>query len=245
MPHRADVEPAAELRLRQVARRSGSSRVALGRGAGRSVSGAGGYPGTGCRNCRTSILRGKSRWHRAGSLCRRRRLDTDSHRRSGGVHVMRRTGRHAVKATFEPAGDRVRAVLAQGTPLSSAARLVGRDDPGPVSLLLEACGSGGYDGLVRAELLVHPERTGALLAGVEFELLAGRRLLGCGKILRDTERLDSSMQHGRGRGVNQCMARFRISEPTRRHRVLRWNLGEKQCAKETTGRLGSGSLRGK
>lgn len=113
---------------------------------------------------------------------------------------MRRTGRHAVTATFEPADDRVRAVLAQGAPLSSAARLVGRDDPGPVSLLLEACGSGGYDGLVRAELLVHPERTGALLAGVEFELLAGRRLLGCGKILRGTERLDSSMRHGRERG---------------------------------------------
>ena len=113
---------------------------------------------------------------------------------------MRRTGRHAVTATFEPADDRVRAVLAQGTPLSSAARLVGRDDPGPVSLLLEACGSGGYDGLVRAELLVHPERTRALLAGVEFELLAGRRLLGCGKILRGTERHDSSMQPGRERG---------------------------------------------
>ena len=91
-------------------------------------------------------------------------------------------------------------MLAQGTPLSSAARLVGRDDPGPVSLLLEACGSGGYDGLVRAELLVHPERTRALLAGVEFELLAGRRLLGCGKSLRGTERRNSSMQLGRERG---------------------------------------------
>ena len=103
-------------------------------------------------------------------------------------------------ATFEPADDRVRTVLAQGTPLSSAARLVGRDDPGSVSLLLEACGSGDYDGLVRAEFLVHPERTVALLAGVEFELLAGRRLLGCGKILRGTERHDSSMQLGRERG---------------------------------------------
>ena len=107
---------------------------------------------------------------------------------------MRCTGRHAVTATFEPADGRVRAVLAQGTPLSSAARLVGRGDPGPVSLLLEACGSGGYDSLVRAELLAHPERTGALLAGVEFELLAGCRLLGCGKILRGSDRLDSSMQ---------------------------------------------------
>ena len=113
---------------------------------------------------------------------------------------MRRTGRHAVTATFKPADDRVRAVLAQGAPLSSAARLVGRDDPGPVSLLLEACGSSGYDGFVRAELLVHPERTGALLAGVEFELLAGRRLLGCGKILRGTEPLDSLIRHGRDRG---------------------------------------------
>ena len=69
---------------------------------------------------------------------------------------MRRPGRHAVKATFEPADERVRAVLMRGAPLSSAARLTGHDDLDPVSLLLEPCGSGDYDGFVRVELLVHP-----------------------------------------------------------------------------------------
>ena len=96
---------------------------------------------------------------------------------------MRRTGQHAVKATFEPADDQVRDVLTRGAPLSSVARLSGRDDPEPVSLLLERWGSGDYDGFVRIELLVHPEQTAELLEGVEFELLAGHKLLGCGKVL--------------------------------------------------------------
>ena len=96
---------------------------------------------------------------------------------------MRRTGRHALRAFFEPADDRVRSVLTRGAPLSSAARLVGRDVSGSVSVLLESCDPGSYDGLVRVELLVHPEQTSAFLEGVEFELLAGHRPLGCGKVL--------------------------------------------------------------
>lgn len=100
---------------------------------------------------------------------------------------MRRTGRHALTAIFEPADDRVRGVLLRGAPISSAARLVGGGVPGPapdpVSLLLEACDPGCYDGRVRVELLACPERTGALLEGVEFELLAGRGPLGCGRVL--------------------------------------------------------------
>ena len=96
---------------------------------------------------------------------------------------MRRTGQHAVKATFEPADERVRAVLMRGAPLSSAARLTGCDDPDPVSLLLEPCGTGTYDGFVRVELLVHPEQTAELLEGVEFELVAGHKPLGRGKVL--------------------------------------------------------------
>ena len=96
---------------------------------------------------------------------------------------MRRPGRHAVKATFEPADERVRAVLTRGAPLSSAARLTGRDDPDPVSLLLESCRTGAYDGFVRIELLVHPEQTAELLEGVEFELLGGHKPLGRGKVL--------------------------------------------------------------
>ena len=100
---------------------------------------------------------------------------------------MRRTGRHAVTAIFEPADDRVRGVLTRGAPLSSAARLVGRGVPepasSPVSLLLESCDPGSRDGLVRVELLVHPERTGVLLEGVEFELSAGQGPLGCGRVI--------------------------------------------------------------
>lgn len=100
---------------------------------------------------------------------------------------MRRTGRHAVTAIFEPADDRVRGVLTRGAPLSSAARLVGRGVPepasSPVSLLLESCDPGSPDGLVRVELLVHPERTGVLLEGVEFELSAGQGPLGCGRVI--------------------------------------------------------------
>ena len=96
---------------------------------------------------------------------------------------MRRPGRHAVKATFEPVDDRARAALMRGAPLSSAARLTGRDAPAPVSLLLEPCGTGGYDGFVRVELLVHPEQTAERLEGVEFELLAGHEPLGRGKVL--------------------------------------------------------------
>ena len=96
---------------------------------------------------------------------------------------MRRTGQHAVKATFEPADNRVRDALMRGTPLSSVARLIGRDDAEPVSLLVEPWGTGDFDGFVRVELLVHPEHTAELLEGVEFELLAGHKPLGCGKVL--------------------------------------------------------------
>ena len=115
---------------------------------------------------------------------------------------MRRTGRHAVTAIFEPADDRVRGVLTRGAPLSSAARLIGRGVPepaaSPVSLLLEACDPGRYDGLVRVELLAHPERTGALLEGVEFELLAGRGPLGCGRVLPEPTAGADSPVHAPG-----------------------------------------------
>ena len=114
---------------------------------------------------------------------------------------MRRTGQHAVKAAFEPADDRVRALLARGAPVSSAARLVGHDDLVPVSLLLESCEPGGYEGIVRVELLVRPEQSGELLDGVEFELLAGRRPLGCGKVLSDSESANPSMRDAWGGDV--------------------------------------------
>ena len=109
---------------------------------------------------------------------------------------MRRTGRHALKATFDPADDRTRALLARGAPLSSAACSVNRDDLNPSSLLLEP-----YDrvGLVRVEFLVHPERTRELLAGVEFELLAGSRPLGYGRVLSGTGTLDFSKGQKRKR----------------------------------------------
>lgn len=116
---------------------------------------------------------------------------------------MRRTGRHAVTAVFEPADDRVRGVLTRGAPLSSPARLVGRGVPGPapsaVSLLLEACDPSRYDGRVRVELLAHPERTGALLEGVEFELLAGRGPLGCGRVLPEPPAGADPPAHAPGR----------------------------------------------
>lgn len=112
---------------------------------------------------------------------------------------MRRTGRHALKATFDPADDRTRALLARGAPLSSAARFVNRDDLNPSSLLLEPCDRVDFDGLVRVEFLVHPERTPELLAGVEFELLAGSRPLGYGRVLSGTGTLDFSKGQNRKR----------------------------------------------
>ena len=114
---------------------------------------------------------------------------------------MRRTGRHALRATFDPADDRTRAVLKRGAPLSSAARFVDRDDLSPASLLLEPCDRADFDGLVRVEFLVHPERTRELLAGVEFELLAGRRPLGYGRVLSGTGPLETSRRQDRGRAA--------------------------------------------
>lgn len=114
---------------------------------------------------------------------------------------MRRTGRHALRATFDPADDRTRAALKRGAPLSSAARFVDRDDLSPASLLLEPCDRADFDGLVRVEFLVHPERTRELLAGVEFELLAGRRPLGYGRVLSGTGPLETSRRQDRGRAA--------------------------------------------
>ena len=95
---------------------------------------------------------------------------------------MRRTGRHAVQASFNPLDDRTRDVLTRGIPISSPAVFENGDTVAPISLLLESCSRDHYDGLVRLELAVDPHETCRLPRGVDFELLAGEGILGRGFI---------------------------------------------------------------
>ena len=95
---------------------------------------------------------------------------------------MRRTGRHAVEASFHPLDNRTRDVLTHGTPISSAAVFENGGTTEPVSLLLESSSRGRHDDLVRLELAVHPHKTRQLPRGVMFKLLAGQNILGCGCI---------------------------------------------------------------
>ena len=104
---------------------------------------------------------------------------------------MRRTGRHAVEASFDPLDDRTRDVLSRGAPVSSAAVFDNDDAMSPVSLLLESCSRGHYDGLVRLELAVSPHRTRQLPRGVKFELLAGDNVLGRGCIHNEVNIFES------------------------------------------------------
>ena len=104
---------------------------------------------------------------------------------------MRRTGRHAVDAFFDPLDDRTRDVLTRGAPVSSAAVFENGDTMSPVSLLLESCSRGRYDGSVRLELAVHPHKTRQLPRGVEFELLAGHDVLGRGRIHNEVNIFES------------------------------------------------------
>lgn len=83
-------------------------------------------------------------------------------------------------AAFSPGDDRTRAVLKQGSPLSSVARFTGTA-MAPASLLMDVCQED--DSLVRIELLAHPERTKQLPEGARFELVAGNCLLGTGTVL--------------------------------------------------------------
>ena len=106
---------------------------------------------------------------------------------------MRRTGQHAVEATFHPSCERPRDVLARGEPISSVAVFPGQDCP-PVSVLLEASGSEDYDGSVRLELAVQPHETRRLPRGVEFELQAGHEVLGRGSILPELNIFESIRQ---------------------------------------------------
>ena len=95
---------------------------------------------------------------------------------------MRRTGLHAVDASFHPFDDRTRDVLARGEPISSVAVFENVDDLAPISLLLDSNSPSSYEGLVRLELAVDPEKTRRLPRGVEFELVAGKNTLGRGHI---------------------------------------------------------------
>lgn len=101
---------------------------------------------------------------------------------------MRRTGHHAVEAIFHPSCERPRNVLSRGEPISSVAVFAGQDLPA-VSVLLEASGSGAFDGSVRLELAVKPHETRRLPRGVEFELQAGHEVLGRGSIPPEDELL--------------------------------------------------------
>ncbi len=97
---------------------------------------------------------------------------------------MRRTGFHAIQADFRPVSSRTRDVLERGEPISSMV-VFPEDcpgDPQPASLLLEACSPDAFDGQVRAELLVRPHDTCRLPRGIEFKLVAGREILGHGRI---------------------------------------------------------------
>ena len=95
---------------------------------------------------------------------------------------MRRTGSHAVDASFHPFDDRTRDVLTRGEPISSVAVFENVDDLAPISLLLDSNSPGSYEGLVRLELAADPEQTRRLPRGVEFELVAGKSTLGRGHI---------------------------------------------------------------
>lgn len=104
---------------------------------------------------------------------------------------MRRTGQHAVEASFDPLDDRTRDVLTRGAPVSSAAVFDNGDAMPPVSLLLESCSRGRYDGLVRLEMAVNPHKTRQLPRGVTFELLAGDNVLGRGCIHKEVNIFES------------------------------------------------------
>ena len=93
---------------------------------------------------------------------------------------MRKPGPHAVDASFRALTQRTRDVLARGETISSVA--VFKDGHvAPASVLLEAA-DGAPNGTVRLELAVRPHRTCELPPGVEFELCAGREVLGRGRI---------------------------------------------------------------
>lgn len=94
---------------------------------------------------------------------------------------MRKPGPHAVEASFRALSQRTRDVLARGETISSVAVFKDRDIA-PASVLLEAAVDGAPKGTVRLELLARPDQTCELPRGTEFELCAGREVLGCGRI---------------------------------------------------------------
>ena len=98
---------------------------------------------------------------------------------------LRKPGPHAVEASFHALTQRTRDILARGETISSVA--VFKDgDIEPASVLLEVA-HGAPKGTVRLELLARPDQTCELPRGIEFELCAGRELLGRGRIAATDE----------------------------------------------------------